>query len=266
MKEIIGTGKTIDDATEDALRQLGANREEIELEPLHPGTKGFLGMGRKMAQVRATIRDDEKIQATILVRNILNHMNLTSEIDVKEIDGELHIILDDGASTLIGHRGQTLDALQYYIARYLNDEKEDWSKVVVDIDNYREKREEELRTMAVSMAEKVIKSKRDQKTEPLTAPERRIIHMVLKENTGVATFSIGNGNRKRVVIAIPKKGGDRRRRGGGGRGGSRNTNRSGGQQRNDNRGQRGESKGGQRSGGGGRGRPRNQRSSRKPSS
>jgi len=228
MKEAVGNGYSLDAATQDALNQLCAQREEVEIEPLHTGSKGFLGFGRKPAQVRARLRPDDRIRATVFLRSILTHLNIETSMQVLE-EGELMTIkLGEEASPLIGHRGQTLESLQYLVARYLNEDKEEWRKVEIDINNYRNRREDNLRQMAERMAEQVIRTKREIRTEPLPAPERRIIHLALKENPAVTTFSIGNGVRRRVVITSTDKPAQPphrhthspRRDGGRGRGGS----------------------------------------------
>lgn len=237
MREVITKGSSIDDATENALQQLGARREEVEVEPIAAGSSGFLGLfGRKPAQVRVSLRPDEKIQTTVFLRNVLKLMNVNASFEVTKEGDELLATLDESASPLIGSRGQTLESLQYLVSRFVggDKDKDDYSKVIIDIDGYRQKRHEELIEMATRMAEKAAETKRDQRTDPLPADERRIIHMTLKENADVTTFSIGEGSRKRVVIATTdpeaqrrrsgdrdrERGGDRERSGGrGGRGG-----------------------------------------------
>lgn len=233
MKEVIGVGSNLDDATQKALVELGAKREEVEIEPLHAGSSGFLGIfGKKPAKVRAMLREDDRIRTIIFLRNILQRMGIESNVQVQEDEQTITVILDGAASALIGHRGQTLDSLQYLIARYLNDEKEDWRKVVVDIDNYRDRREDNLKGLAQRLASQAIRNRRNIKTEPLSAPERRIIHMALKENSEVTTYSIGSGNRKRVVITSNTRSDNRRRPSGGerppqtGGGGGRSSKRS----------------------------------------
>jgi len=265
MKEVIGKGKSLDQATEDALKQLNAERQEVEVEPLETGSRGFLGIGARPARVRVMLRPDNRIRTSVFLRNILGHMGIATSVQIQEEGETITITLGEEASTLIGHRGQTLDSLQYLIARYLNEDKEEWRKVVVDIDNYRDRREENLKAMAERMAEQVIRNKRDQRTEPLTAPERRIIHMTLKENAAVTTFSVGEGIRKRVVIAsadrseAPRRfnsrrggrsggpSGERRPGGGRGTGGSRrsgqNEGRSNSNSRRGGRGRRGAGEG-----------------------
>ncbi|MDP8243783.1 MAG: RNA-binding cell elongation regulator Jag/EloR [Candidatus Hinthialibacter antarcticus] len=266
MKEITCKGSSIDLATDEALKQLGASRDEVAVEPISAGSSGFLGLfGGKPAVVRVSLRPDEKIQALVFMRNILRMMSVESEMDVQKVDGEVLITLGESASSLIGSRGQTLDSLQYLVSRFLSGDKDrdDFSKVVIDIDNYRDKREDDLKDMALRMAEQVASTKRDMRTDPLTAPERRIVHMTLKENPDVTTFSIGDGSRKRIVIATTDKdaqrarrndsrsgSGERRSSGGrsGGRssGGRSSSNRSGGRPSNNggNSGGEGERKGG----------------------
>ncbi len=261
MKEIIATGKTIDEATENGLSQMKAAREEVEVEPLQTGSKGFLGIGRKPAEVRITLRPDDRIRTTVFMKNILDFMKIETEMKIQEDEENIEIVLGEEAAPLIGHRGQTLDSLQYLVARYLNEDRDEWTKVVIDIDNYRDRREENLRGMAERMAEQVARNKRDLRTEPLTAPERRIIHMTLKENRAVSTFSIGEGTRKRVVIATTDRNADSRRRGsGGGRrggrsggGGGRSGGRPGGDRSGGGRSGGGRSDGPPRRGGGGGG-------------
>jgi len=240
MKEAVGEGNTLEEATQNALQQLMAKREEVEINPMSAGSKGFLGFGRKKAVVKASLRPDDRIRASVFMRNILQRMKIDSPIDVREEGENLFIALGENASSLIGHHGQTLDSLQYLVARYLNEDKEDWRKVVIDIDNYREKREDNLRAMALRWGEQVARTKQDYRTDPLSPPERRIIHLALKENAEVTTFSIGNGTHKRVVIAsmdrsssssAPRRRPPRRGRsggGGGGGGGGGYSGRSGG--------------------------------------
>ena len=212
MKEVIGMGKTVDEATQDALQKLLAKREEVEIEPLETGRKGFLGLGSRPARVRASLRDDDRICATVFLRSILAFMGIETKTETREEGRKILITLGAEASPLIGHRGQTLDALQYLISRYTNGDKEDWRKVIVDIDNYRDHREDNLRSMAERYASQVLRTKEDMKTEPLTAAERRIIHMTLKENPEVTTFSIGRGNRKRIVITTREQSDSAQRR------------------------------------------------------
>lgn len=265
MLEAIGKGKTLELATANALKQLGVKREEAEIDFLSAGSKGFLGIGSKPAMVRAVVKDDNCVKVNAFMRKLLEHTAIKTELKVTEEGDEIIVTLGEEASPLIGHHGQTLDAMQYLISRVLNGEKEDWKKVVLDIDNYREKRDANLMDMALKLAAKVVQTQKDTKTQPLSGAERRVIHMALKENTEVTTFSIGSGDKKRVVIALNNRengrsgsSDDRRpQRGGRGRSsersGDRSSSRSGGEGGNRSGNKSGGSRGGQRSGGGGKG-------------
>lgn len=275
MLEAIGKGKTLELATADALRQLGVKREEAEIDPLSAGTKGFLGIGGKPAMVRAVIRDDNRVKVNAFMRKLLEHTGINTNLSVTEEGDEVIITLGEEASPLIGHHGQTLDAMQYLISRVLNGDKEDWKKVVLDIDNYREKRDANLLDMALKLAAKVVQTQKDAKTQPLSGAERRVIHMALKENTEITTFSIGSGDKKRVVIALNNRengrssSSDERRpqRGGRGQSGERSSDRSGsrsGGEGGNRGGNRGGTRGGQRSSGGGSGSKGGYKGSRRP--
>lgn len=260
MTEVTGKGKTLEAATEDALKQLGVTREEVDIEPISAGVKGFLGIGSKPAEVRAVLKNGGGASGgggdvNSFMKHLLGHIGIDTELVVKEEEDEVIITLGEEASPLIGHHGQTLDALQYLVSRVLNGDKDDWKKVMLDIDNYRERRDENLKEMSLNLAKKVVETQKDAKTQPLSGAERRVVHMTLKENTEITTFSIGSGDKKRVVIALNNRengrSGGRPNRGGKGRGGG---NRSGGERSGGNRGggNRG-GKGGNRGRGGNRG-------------
>lgn len=232
MKEVVMQGSNTEEATDQALAMMGANRDEVQVEPLQTGSKGFLGIGKRPAEVRVCLRPEERVRAKVFLRNILRFMDIDSEITANEEEGTLVVSLNENAGPLIGSRGQTLDSLQYLLARFINEDGEDHCKVIIDIDNYRDKRQDDLRTMAEQLAQEAAKSKKDQRTDLLSSAERRIIHMTLKEHPEVTTFSIGEGPRKRVVIASKDKNAERQSSGeGGGRSGGRRQGGGGGAKR-----------------------------------
>ncbi|HQO37151.1 MAG TPA: RNA-binding cell elongation regulator Jag/EloR, partial [bacterium] len=203
MEETTGIGRTIEEAIEQGLRSLGAQRDEVEVEPLDTGRRGFLGIfGRRNARVRVLIRQDDRIRTRILMRNILRHLGVEIMPDVQEDRDEIIVSLGDDASVLIGHHGQTLDALQYLASRIINNDREKWKKIVIDINNYRDKREDNLHSLSEQLANQAIAEGRDQRTDPLSAPERRIIHMALRDHPKVTTFSVGEGSYRRVIVAL----------------------------------------------------------------
>ena len=213
MEETIGTGKNIEEAIENGLRSLGAERDEVEVEPLDTGRRGFLGLfGRRNARVRVLIRQDDRIRVRVLMRNILRHLGVETTPDVQEDDGEILVSLGNEASVLVGQHGQTLDSLQYLASRIINNDREKWKKIVIDVNNYRDKREENLHSLSEQLANQAIAEGRDQRTDPLSAPERRIIHMALRDHPKVTTFSVGEGSYRRVIVALREGIAERRER------------------------------------------------------
>jgi spoIIIJ-associated protein len=135
-------------------------------------------------------------------------MQLTAEIETRDgKDGELIIdVCGEGSGILIGHHGDTLDALQYLLNLAANrreeGEKRDYLKVTLDIEGYRAKREETLRALARKQADKVLKYKRSVMLEPMNPYERRIIHSEVQTIKGVSTNSIGSENNRKIVIYL----------------------------------------------------------------
>ena len=135
-------------------------------------------------------------------------MQLTAEVNTRDgKDGELIIdISGEGSGILIGHHGDTLDALQYLLNLAANrreeGEKREYLKVTLDIEGYRAKREETLRALARKQADKVLKYKRSVMLEPMNPYERRIIHSEVQTIKGVSTNSIGSENNRKIVIYL----------------------------------------------------------------
>lgn len=190
---------TIDLAVEQALLELNTTREHAEIEVLQKG-----GLFSK-ATVRVTvIEDDAASKAEELVNGILDKMHLTSRAIVKDDGGTLYIeISGEDSGVAIGYRGEALDAFQYLVLTYLNQEKCEFKKVVVDSENYREKRKETLTALALRLAEKAHRTCRKVELEPMNPFERRVIHSALADSELAETTSEGEEPNRHVVI-IPK--------------------------------------------------------------
>jgi len=123
-----------------------------------------------------------------------------------EEDEKIYIeIISDSAGLIIGKRGKTLEALQLLVNIIVNKKGEKWRKVILDIENYRDKREQTLRELAQKVARKVKKTGKSQYLEPMNPFERRVIHMTLQSDPHVETRSEGNGNLKRVKIYLKRR-------------------------------------------------------------
>lgn len=209
------TAKTVEEAIAQGAAQLGVAEEEVDIEVLVQPKKGILGIGAVAAQVRVSYTRDGAGVAFGFVRSLVESMGLdasvTMETGVGEDGDETQIRIEgEDAGALIGYHGETLDALQYLAGLAANKKEEgagksEYTKVVVDIENYREKREDALRGLARRMAGKVQKYHRNITLEPMSPYERRIIHSEVQKVAGVTTESIGEGDGRRVVIHLEGK-------------------------------------------------------------
>ena len=212
-KEITVTGKTIEEAIANAVAALEApSAEALTYTVLEEPRKGLFGIGATPAKIEAVYQKTSSDIALEFVRQIVSRMELT-EATVTMTDGEngeKRISVDgDDAGVLIGHHGETLDSLQYLTNlaanKKIEGEKREYIKVTVDVEGYRAKREETLRSLARRMADKVLRYKKSVMLEPMNPYERRIIHSEVQNIAGVATNSIGSENNRRVVIYLDTK-------------------------------------------------------------
>ncbi len=207
-KELIVTAKTVEEAKSKAAAEWGVAVEDIEFEVLDEGKRGFLGIGATDARVSATYTVKGADVAVEFVRKLVADMELDLAVASKPGSNEDTVITVDGegAGILIGHHGETLDAIQYLANLAANKkvkgEKREYSKITLDIEGYRAKREEALRALARRMAAKVIKAKKSVMLEPMNPYERRIIHSEVQGIEGVSTNSIGSENNRRVVMFL----------------------------------------------------------------
>ena len=207
-KEIIVTAKTVEEAKSKAAVELGVAVEEIEFTVLDEGKRGFLGLGATDAKVQAVYTVKGADVAVEFIRKMVADMELDLTVAKKAGTNDDTVITVDGegAGLLIGHHGETLDALQYLANLAANKkvkgEKREYVKISLDVEGYRAKREEALRTLARRMAAKVIKGKKSVMLEPMNPYERRIIHSEVQGIEGVSTNSIGSENNRRVVMFL----------------------------------------------------------------
>lgn len=205
MKSVVKISKTVEGAIQKALEELKVSKEDVKIEVLEEPSKGFLGLlGAKDAAVRVTVVNDpvEKIEG--LINQILFHMNVKADVIVKrensQIDVEITNINATDMGIVIGKRGNTLDSIQYILNLFINKDRIDYMRVVVDVQGYRRKREDTLIKLANKMAEKSKATHRPVKLEPMNPYERRIIHSALQNVNGVVTYSEGEDPYRRVVI------------------------------------------------------------------
>ncbi len=274
MKTIELRGKSVEDAVEQACAQLGVTREQVEVEVLEEQKGGLFGLlSQPSATVRVTVKEEPQRESDVpaasevvpaeepaetaaapppsveearaLVQSILDSMEISATATVLSLTeaseaGGRQVIIDmvgDDSGVLIGKYGQTLYALQYLVNIILNKGNANPLKVLLDVQGYRERREESLKTVARSAAARAKRQGRKVKLEPLPIHERRIIHLTLQDDKSVFTYSEGEDPNRYVIIAPseergsgkPERGrgryGDRGGRGGRGRYGGRSSER-----------------------------------------
>lgn len=255
-------GVDIEEAVRLALLDLKCSRDEVEVTVLEEPTKGFLGIGAKLAKVRVekikpaveekkpepkaekkepkhkerkskekkthekksqeskedknvnlalddvdedSLKDVEDHEALTFLKDITDKMGLNLNFNAKAGDGIVYLEMNGQDSrTVIGKRGQTLDAIQYLTSLVVNKDKDKYVKVVVDAENYRAKRQKTLEQLANRLAAKVVKTKKYVRLEPMNPYERKVIHATLQKNPNITTRSEGEEPYRRVIIELKK--------------------------------------------------------------
>ena len=207
MDEIRKSGKTIDEAVAAALAELQAEKDEVTITVIEEGSKGFLGMfGGKDAVVLVKKNFNPEKAAENFLREVFLSMGLIIKIETKMQDKHLLVDLTgDDMGILIGKRGQTLDALQYLVNLVVNKNSASYISVMLDTENYRQRRKETLETLAFNLAKKVKHTRKNVVLEPMNPYERRIIHSTFQNVRYVTTFSEGKEPFRNVVIALKGK-------------------------------------------------------------
>lgn len=203
-KVIEKTGKTVDDAVNIAIEELQCGKDDVVIEIIDEGAKGILGLiGTRVARVRVTKKDTSGEKAVKYLQMIFDRMSVDVEINMEEDDNSVDVkIQGRDSGIIIGRRGETLDALQYLTGLAVNSEDGPYKKVVLDIENYRKKREETLIKLSNKLAERVLRTKRSITLEPMSPYERRIIHSTLQNYKMVRTYSLGDEPNRKVVITL----------------------------------------------------------------
>lgn len=210
MKSVEKSGKTVDDAVNAALDELSVKREDVEVEVLEQGSKGLFGLlGARQARVRVTLVNtvERKVEiALTFLQKLLEHMNVPADVTTELGEDNLVYFRMSGRrmGVVIGRRGQTLDAVQYLINLVANKEEGPRARIVLDAEGYRDKRAQTLANLAQRLAAKAKKQRQKAALEPMSALERRVVHMALANDDEVETHSEGQEPYRRVVI-VPRR-------------------------------------------------------------
>ncbi|WP_027415071.1 RNA-binding cell elongation regulator Jag/EloR [Aneurinibacillus terranovensis] len=263
MNKVIATGKTVDEAVNQALKQLQTTRDSVTFRVLEEPSKGFLGLiGVRYAKVEVTHQEEKQAalitsgnagkeheihpdsphetqnkataeireetesipavpepemkkgkesekeaisQAKQFLEEVLFTMGLAAQVEELSKSGAVtFVIKGEGLGLIIGRRGQTLDSLQYLVNIVANRYADKRLRIILDAENYRQKRKEALEQLASRMADQVIKTKKPVRLEPMNSTERKIIHSFLQERPEIQTFSEGTDPNRRIVISTRK--------------------------------------------------------------
>ena len=207
MKEVTVSGKTVDEALRQALEQLQVTQDQVAVEVLEEPKKGLLGLiGSKQAVVKVTVNIDPIHQAADYLQKIIKNMGIDCTVNVHKVnDRQFQFILNgDNLAIVIGKRGLTLNALQYLTNLVANQFSDFGIRIELDAENYRSRRKESLEKLAQRSAERVIRTKRSVKLEPMPSYERKIVHTALQEVDSVTTYSTGDEPHRSIVIELSK--------------------------------------------------------------
>ncbi len=204
------SAKTVSDAITEACQKLGVTSDMLDYEVVEEGSAGFLGIGSKNAVIKAKVKVVEvSLEETTktFLRDVFGAMKIDVAINVKYDEAERNMDIDlsgDDMGMLIGKRGQTLDSLQYLVSLVVNKGSDNYIRVKVDTENYRERRKETLENLAKNIAYKVKRTKKAVSLEPMNPYERRIIHSALQNDKYVATHSEGEEPFRRVIVTLKR--------------------------------------------------------------
>ncbi|MCH6268643.1 RNA-binding cell elongation regulator Jag/EloR [Neobacillus citreus] len=203
MKQVTATGQTVEEAVESALAQLKTSKDRTEINIIDEGKKGIFGIfGSRPAVVKVTVIHDPIEEAKKLLMQVGEQMGAPVSIDVKR-DGKqvLFVMTGEKIALLIGKRGQTLNSLQYLTQLVINRHSEQYFTVILDAEDYRNRRNETLIQLANRLAQKAVQTGKDVALEPMPSYERKVIHTALSENKRVKTSSDGTEPHRHVVIS-----------------------------------------------------------------
>jgi spoIIIJ-associated protein len=206
VKQVTATGQTVEEAVKSALAQLKTTKDRAEVHIIDEGKKGIFGIfGSRPAVVKVTLSLDPIEEATKFLKQVSSQMGAPVEIEVKRDGKQVHFMLSgEKIALLIGKRGQTLNSLQYLTQLVINRYSDQYLTVILDAEDYRNRRSETLIQLANRLAQKAIKTGQDVALEPMPSYERKVIHTALADNKQVKTLSDGIEPHRHVVISPVK--------------------------------------------------------------
>ena len=233
MNKIVTSGKTVEEAVRQGLAMLGTTEDQVAVNVLEQPSKGFLGLiGVKGAKVELTLlskppavppkggrSEDRNLEsqkdlssntdqdpyqeAASFIKDVGENMGLQVDVEIaQKKDATVLNISGNDLGMIIGRRGQTLDALQYLANIIANRYSDSYIRIILDAENFRERRKKTLEDLAVRLAGRVVRTRKEVALEPMPPQERKVIHSKLQDHPEVKTFRKGEEPNRRVVIAL----------------------------------------------------------------
>jgi len=217
-------GKNVEEAITKGLERLGVSRDEIEYEVLDGGSNGVFGLiGTKPAKVvvRRKSADGEVGSKIVEMTNDLLRLMGSGGAVTTRLEDDIHRVDIETSGVdglLIGKKGESLEDIGHLLRRMVGKQLKKSVRMDVDVGGYKKRRSVALRNKAVSLAARVKSTGKDMQMEPLSAAERRVVHLALADDPQIRTHTVGEGDLKNVVISSVRRGGKNAGRGGGDRG------------------------------------------------
>ncbi len=216
MESVEISARTVEEAVEAALSELGLDRSEVEIEVLKEGKVGLFGLGGEEARVRVTPvakpaiePGDVAAMAKDAVEKLLFLMKIPATVQLREEDeAPFSATLDiegEELGLLIGRRGQTLTTLQYIVSLIVSRKLKSGVRINLDVAGYKQRRQEELHNLALRIAELVKSTRRAITLEPMSPSERRVVHLALRDDPEVITQSVGEEENRKVIVSLRRR-------------------------------------------------------------
>ena len=202
MRQVETAGRTVEEAVDRALTELGAAADDVGIEVLDAGTRGMLGLGARVARVRATLKEGAAAVAHHMAERLVRAMGFAATVRAREAADAVTVeIRGQDLGALIGRRGTTLESIELLLGLMVANASGLRSRVIVDVEGYWERRREWLEKMAQQTADRVQRDGRPIMMAPMPARERRVVHTVLADHPAVVTASSGEGPERRITVS-----------------------------------------------------------------
>jgi spoIIIJ-associated protein len=216
MESVEISARTVEEAVEAALSELGLDRSEVEIEVLKEGKVGLFGLGGEEARVRVTPvakpaiePGDVAAMAKDAVEKLLFLMKIPATVQLRtEDEAPFSATMDiegEELGLLIGRRGQTLTTLQYIVSLIVSRKLKSGVRINLDVAGYKQRRQEELHNLALRIAELVKSTRRAITLEPMSPSERRVVHLALRDDPEVITQSVGEEENRKVIVSLRRR-------------------------------------------------------------